>query len=293
MIHPRQQWCIQIEVTNACTRNCSNCTRLVGHVRQPYFLPVADFERAVCALKDFPAKSEPDSLGRTDLGKRIGLMGGEPRLHPEFDALCEVMRTHLPREHRGLWTGVPLGNKEAMIRETFGYINHNLHDPPSYHQSALVAIRDVIDDEAERARLIDQCWMQQRWSSAVNPRGFFFCEIAAAMAVTLGGPPGRPVVEGCWRADIGSFQDQIDYYCSRCGFALYDQAQGAMAVAGLPRRRDDEEIDDASLTNLAALAKVASPRLLAGRARLFEPSKEAAAPCDRRQPWHYHEGGDA
>ena len=35
---------IQIELTNACVNQCSNCTRLVGHA-EPFFIELEDFRR--------------------------------------------------------------------------------------------------------------------------------------------------------------------------------------------------------------------------------------------------------
>ena len=133
MIPPRQQWAIQIEATNACTRRCANCTRLVPHVREPYFMDLDTFTRAVDALADFPTQSDPDGIGRDWVnrdGKIIGIMGGEPLLHPRFADLVGIMANRIPKQNRGLWTGLPLtGHRhERLIHESFRYINHNLHD---------------------------------------------------------------------------------------------------------------------------------------------------------------------
>ena len=64
MIPPRQQWCLMVDVTNACHLHCSNCTRLLDHARQRYFMDLECFEQAIVALKDFPFDSEPAQVGR-------------------------------------------------------------------------------------------------------------------------------------------------------------------------------------------------------------------------------------
>lgn len=287
MINPSQAWCIQIAVTNACPKACSNCTRLLAHAEEKWFMPLEQFEQAVIAIADFPTQADPESLGRTHLGRCVGLFGGEPRVHPEFDRLCEIMREHLPYEGRGLWTGVPLGKKEAMIRSTFRYLNYNLHkaDNPSYHQSALVAIEDVVDDKEEMWRLIDQCWIQQMWSPAITPRGMYFCEVASSLAEVMDGPEGLPIEPGCWRRPLSDFQYQIEWCCPKCSFALYDRDKEEMAVPGLKHRLDSEEIDDISQSNLERLRACGSPRVERMEYQLYQI--DLGGETETSKPWRY------
>jgi hypothetical protein len=60
------------------------------------------FEKAVISVKDFPLTSDPCPQGRR---KVVGIIGGEPLLHPEFPTLVDIMIKHIPNPaHRGLWT---------------------------------------------------------------------------------------------------------------------------------------------------------------------------------------------
>ena len=65
---------VQIETTSACLLSCSNCTRFCGH-KAPFFMEPEPFKAAIDSMVDFPAV--------------IGLMGGEPLLHPRFEEYCE------------------------------------------------------------------------------------------------------------------------------------------------------------------------------------------------------------
>ena len=261
MIPPRQQWCIQIDVTNACPRACSNCTRMLAHSRAPFFITVGQFEQAACAVRDFLTESEPDHDGR---GKLIGMIGGEPLMHPQFSSLAKIMAQEIPdRRRRGLWTGLCLEGHAygPLVRDTFGYLNQNLHRAECVHQPVLVAVQDVIRDENRMWELIDACPLQRKWSSAITPKGFFFCEVAAAMDVIFEGPGGLPVSPGCWRHDLADYRDQIERWCPRCGVCL-----------PLPGRRDDDSVDDISQSNLEALRKLGSPRIRKGDYVVFDPN---------------------
>ncbi|MFH1075686.1 MAG: radical SAM protein, partial [Pseudomonadota bacterium] len=55
---------IHVEVTNACSLKCSNCTRFVGHHKEPFFMDINTVAKAITSLGGFPGQ--------------IGMMGGEP-----------------------------------------------------------------------------------------------------------------------------------------------------------------------------------------------------------------------
>jgi len=278
MVPPREQWCVQIEVTNACLRKCSNCTRLVAHCREPFFMTLPDFRRALEAVADFPTQSEPDRFGRR---KVVGIIGGEPLLHPDWPILVDEMVRAIPEpSHRGLWIGrsltateratvhrllgpQPTTTVEPVPRGAGGYLNQNLHKRGMCcHQPVLVAVQDVIHDEASMWKLIEECPLQREWSSAITPKGFFFCEVAAAFDMIFDGPGGVPVTPGCWRHDIADYRDQVERWCPRCGVCL-----------PLEPRHDYERVDDISESNLEVLLRLGSPRVLADEIVLFDPNK--------------------
>ena len=264
MIPPREQWCIQIDVTNACPRKCSNCTRMLSHARQPFLMTPAVFEQACRALADFPGESPADREGRQ---KVVGIIGGEPLLHPTFPELLEIFERIFPDPKQpGLWTGLKWKSHRYadLIRRVFpqppAYINPNDHSTPCYHQPVLVAVRDMVPDEDEMWRLINACPLQELWSAAITPKGFFFCEVAAAFDMIFDGPGGLPITEGCWMHDLADYRDQIERWCPRCGVCL-----------PLPGRRDNENTDDVTGSNLEELRRLGSPRVSAGECVVFDP----------------------
>ena len=77
---------IQIEVTNACNLACSNCTRFVGHHPKPYYMDLDVVRAAIESLDGFQ--------------NCIGLMGGEPTIHPQFSDICRMFKEMIPDAKR-------------------------------------------------------------------------------------------------------------------------------------------------------------------------------------------------
>ena len=253
---PSEQWAVQIDVTNACPNRCSNCTRLTAHVRKPFFISPECFREACESVATFPEDSVPDVQGRR---KVIGMIGGEPTIHPQFEQLCAVMADVIPdRASRGLWSSLgPAYDRHAdMIDAVFGYQNKHPHQPPARHQPVLVASEELMPDRGKRYALIRDCWLQNSWCGAITPKGVFFCEVAAALDIIFDGPGGLPIEPLWWNRSMLDFHDQIHRWCNRCGVCM-----------PLPGRMDCDEMDDVSPGNLRALEAVGSRAL--ARCRVF------------------------
>jgi hypothetical protein len=243
-------------------------------------MSVEQFKAAAEALKDFPSKSPAEAEGRT---KVVGMIGGEPLVHPQFRELCDLLHAAIPaRDQCGLWTGLDVTKSVHYdaIRRTFGHANYNNHAKyPSLHQPVLVAIKDAIPDAEKMWELIGKCWVQEKWSATINPRGFYFCEVAAALANILGGPDGLPVEPGCWKRPLKDFRKQIEWACPRCGCAL-----------PLQRRADKDRLDDVSPSNMEALKAAGSPAI--ERCRILDTTAYNLA--ESREKWNpriYREEG--
>ena len=286
MRSPADMQTIQIEITNACNKRCSNCTRFCGNHKRPFFMDYDTFCRALDSLDGF------DGV--------IGIMGGEPTLHPEFERFVlhiqekfgkrkaknrliypqkafikEVQRrefeSHVlrnngtPREvfkmcGPGLWSnmGATYRKHYEIIQDTFHVQFLNDHLNPSYHQPGLFARKDLGMSDEEWISLRDKCWVQNEWSASITPKGAFFCEIAAALDMLFDGPGGWKVEPGWWKRTPEEFSDQL-HWCELCGFALTTFMRDAK-----------EERDDVSPTLYEKLKQVGSPRLMAGHTNLVK-----------------------
>jgi hypothetical protein len=157
---------------------------------------------------------------------RIGLMGGEPALHPDFEEICELFIKHIPnKRNREFWTaGYKWNEYESIRKKTFDddLVHYNDHSKPEegWHQPLLVSIDEVVENKDVMWKLIDNCWIQKRWSASITPKGAFFCEVAASLHHTLEGPDGWSLEEGWWNKGPDDYKAQKEFACLRCSAAL-------------------------------------------------------------------------
>ena len=208
-------WCMQIDITNYCSHSCLYCSRYNRHLKreQRKNMTLEQISVALDSLKTWPNK--------------IGIIGGEPILHPEFPEICELILSKFPPSKMGLWTsgGRNYNKYLPLINRTFGFIAYNEHNEEQLdackHQPLTIAIKDVVKDEELRKTLIDDCWVQRTWCATINHFGAYFCEVAAAQDVLLNdGRDAWPVTPGWWKKTPSQFQDQVDKFCGNCGMPI-------------------------------------------------------------------------
>lgn len=247
---------IHVDITNACYLSCANCTRHVGHHRKPYFMDLDTVRKAILSLEGCPA--------------RVGIMGGEPTLHPKFRDVLALTREMIPdKRRREFWTsGFKWDEYKDDILLTFDEDRISFNDHRQLtgkHQPLLVAIEEVVKDPVLRKVLIDNCPFQARWSASITPKGAFFCEIAASLDWLFDGPGGYPILPGWWDKVQDQFQDQVDRYCGKCSGAIplpaYSDERGG---------RDGPTTDVVSPLNLERLLKVGSPKAQRGKCTVWQ-----------------------
>lgn len=249
---------MQIIITNCCDLGtCANCTQFCPYACRRYFMSLDNVRDAIDSVAEYPGV--------------IGIMGGNPCIHPHFDAISEHLARVIPdKARRGLWTNNFNGHGDR-IANTYGYFNLNAHgnklwaaemndavpaakvwgmDTPSMHAPVAVSMRDMALTKSRRHDLIATCDINQRWSPAITEiKGYargYFCEIAAAMAHVLNHPPetGVEIVPNWWRRPMENFAHQVDTYCHDCGAPL--------RLKPVPDSTQAETVSDTWLGTLAA-----------------------------------------
>ncbi len=228
---------IQIDVTNACHLRCANCTRHLGHHKKPFFMDLEFIAKAIDSLEGFSG--------------RIGLMGGEPMMHPKIKEIIELFAKKTDRRHRQIWTaGYKWEEYKDLVQEHFDEdcITFNDHTTPGKHQPLLVAIDDVVENKELADELISNCWIQEQWSASITPKGGFFCEVAGSLDYLLDGPGGAEIEKGWWKKSLDHFQKQINTNCRRCSACIPMQTESD-GFGG----RNGPTIDTLSVSNLELL----------------------------------------
>lgn len=285
MRSPASMSTIQVELCSACVKRCSNCTRMSGTKQHEFFLSREDFHAAIDSLVEY--SQLPHAL--------VGFMGGESLLHPDFIEFCDYAREKIGREKLGLWSTFPDAPKykgyAQKICDTFSCILLNDHSRDDIlHAPVLMASEEyfrkqcdactgsgkvgsepkidcpvcggsgTVTDDLNLFAAVDRCWVQESWSASINPKGAWFCEVAAALSDLFDGPEGWKVEPGWWKRTPKDFQEQMDWACRKCGAAL-----------PLERVRNSQDNrDDVSPGNLERLKKIKSRKVARGEYEVRE-----------------------
>lgn len=251
---------VQVHITRACDLSCVSCTQGSNLAGKPVMMTPDQAEEAFISLK-----------GHFGV---VGVFGGNPAVHPQFEEICARMRNHIPYERRGLWCNHPRG-KGKIMAATFNPVTSNLNchqsreafeefkrdwpasrpfgaDYDSRHAPCYVAMKDVIEDEGLRWDLISRCDVNANWSSLVGVfRGklrAWFCEIAAAQSMLHAHEPdypdtGLPLwIDGVewWRLPMTEYAGQVRKHCHECSVPLH--GYGALAC-------DENAVEQTSQTH--------------------------------------------
>ena len=306
MRSPEDMKIIEIDITNACIHNCSNCTRMCGHHTKPYFMSWETFKRAVDSMEGYEGG--------------VSMMGGEPTLHPQFERFAEYLnekykdtpkqdnyfitptrnfirdrkleernRTYSYEEKTGTNVigqrvkGAVLFSSLASnyykyyetIQDVFHYQGINDHIVPCYHQPIGVTRKDMGISDEEWSMLRDACWVQNAWSASITPKGCFFCEVAGVLDMLFDGPGGWPIEEGWWKRKPEDFKDQLSW-CELCGAALDTRSRNA-----------NDEIDDMSISFYKKLEEIGSPKLKRGQVNVYTKEENTQEEGKNRK-FDYH-----
>ncbi len=281
MRSPADMDILQVDITPKCHLRCSNCTRGVSHYAKPWEMDLPTFESAVQSLEGWNAP-----------GKVVGIIGGEPTLHSEFERISLTFadmwggpKTNNGREPiadlpafiqrrlfdrsngRGLWTSLGPGFAKHMevVLDVYSHFNTNTHEAGGLHQAMWISRKDYCEmtgmssEEWEKNR--DACWLQNMWSATINDKGAYPCEVMGTIDRLLyDGKHAWPAEKGWWERKPEDFGAMLEL-CNHCSLA-----QPA------PSQVDAVERDIVSPENLVQLEMIGSPAVKKERVDVFNES---------------------
>ena len=274
MRSPKDMTIIEIDITNACIHMCSNCTRFCGHHKKNFFMSFEQFKEAVDSLKEY--------------GGMVGIIGGEPTLHPEFEKFVEylhksrigervvpVARAPIPSMKNFIANNLECDadNKVVLcsslnktyykhfetIMDTFQRQIVNDHDNKSKHQALLMPRKYLGISDEEWIKKRDCCWVQNQWSATITPKGAFFCEVAGSFDMLFDGPGGWKVEPNWWKRTPEEFKDQL-HWCEMCSGCL-----------DVPQRISNDERDDITPQMYERLKAIGSPKVAKNKIVIHDP----------------------
>jgi len=216
-----RSWMCCIDITNYCEKKCIYCSRWARHLRpdQYFYMTLDEIDFALETLM-------PKKKSATAWPSRIGIIGGEPTLHPDFEKICELLARRGPKARYGLLT---YGGKKhdeyfGLIKRTFDFVAMNEHTEAQKmvcrHQPATVAIGEAVPDKVLRDKLIDNCWVQHNWCPSIAQDKGYFCEVAYAIDHLFELNCGWKLDYNWFMKEPNDFKDQVDACCHLCGMAV-------------------------------------------------------------------------
>lgn len=225
---------MQIHLTRACDLACSNCTQGSQFAGKKHYMTLENFELACRSLKNY--------FGL------IGIFGGNPAMHPRFPEICEILRSHFPKEKCGLWCNNPFGHA-AVMRQTFNpsMSNLNVHlsqgaydafkqgwpesrpfglEQDSRHSPVHGNLLTLLPEDSDVWGLVSKCDINRHWSAMIGefrgePRGWF-CEVAGGQAMLFQHQPDYPdtgvpiICEDCEGTGVLTDYDGGTVQCGTC-----------------------------------------------------------------------------
>jgi organic radical activating enzyme len=246
---------IIIPVTNVCNLSCGGCNQLCGNYPKEklWFIGLDELRRNI-------------DIASKEMGKKnIGLFGGEPTLHPEFQGILELCYTYPDRTFMIYTNGrVPVSNHRNVVYNVSPKCDPVLGPQmlaSIKHYPTLVAARDVFKVEDrdfywEKAKR--DCCMWNDCGTIIYKDQAYYCEIAGAMDQLTGERNGWPVREGenPFRRTDAEIREQARKFCYRCGWCLAKHYKLENMPAGIPEQR----LEAPYLVTETALAMLPKPK---------------------------------
>ncbi len=218
--HVRSRARIELDVTWACNLRCFHCNRSCEQAPTGEGMTARQVARFV-----------DESLARGQRWERIRVLGGEPTLHPELDALLAELlryRAAVPEVRIELVThGWGERTRAALARLPPGIEVENTGKSGPEQPFEAFNLAPADDPTWAGADFASGCSIPDVCGIGLGPYGYYPCAVAAGIDRVLGLDVGRAALPD----PADTMEDQLRLLCRMCG-----HFQRAPATPGGPTR---------------------------------------------------------
>ena len=157
--------------------------------------------------------------------KTIFIIGGEPREHPEWHNLLEMMHFYRDMDFVVKTRVETTNHKPPVDKDNVRYWAESMPKRGRNDAPILVGACDVLPGQSKRfywneARKYCKLW--QHYPSPIYDNKAYFCTVAASFDRLLGENHGWKLGDGdCFDQSVEDIEQQAQSACFRCGCALY------------------------------------------------------------------------
>lgn len=203
----RSRDAIELDITWACNLKCLNCNR---SVRQ------APTGEGMTAAQVVAFLRESEAQGHT--WRQIRLLGGEPALHPELDAIVEALEAYRTR-HPGVDIALVTNGHGPKVERVLARLEGRLRVENSAKTGDVQPHFGAFNDAPrEDPRFTDAdfgnaCWVARDCGMGLTPYGYYPCAVAGGIDRVLGLGLGRAELPG----PDDDMRQELEALCAWCG----------------------------------------------------------------------------
>lgn len=183
----RSRDAIEIDLTWACNLRCLNCNRSVRQAPTGERMTLSQVEAFI-----------DESRRSGVVWRKIRLVGGEPTLHPEFDAIVDRLCAWRDELGGAMEIQVSTNGHGHAVMEALDRVRGRVTIDDSAKEGNVqphfgdfnVAPRDL--PEYQRADYRNACWVAEGCGMGLTPYGYYPCAVAGGIDRVLGLGLGRP-----------------------------------------------------------------------------------------------------
>lgn len=205
--YKRSRDLLEIDITYTCNLGCLNCNRSIGHAAEALHLDVALLRRHVDSW-----------IAEAKRWRRIRVLGGEPTLHPEFEAIIDELRRY--REwHPDCIVEVVTNGLGKVVNEKLAHlpddvwIDNSQKSGPINPDFRPFTTAPVDDPGLRGADARNACAVTRDCGMGLTPSGYYPCAVAGGIDRILGEGLGQSTLP----SDDDDMLDAAGRLCSLCG----------------------------------------------------------------------------